>query len=148
MMRTYSPKASELNPQWHVVDASGQTLGRLAVQVARLLQGKHKPTYTPHMLSGDFVIVVNAEKVVVSGKKPQQKVYYRYSGYPGGLKRIPFRQMRAEHPERIIRLAVKGMLPHTTLGHRMLRRLKVYAGPDHPHHAQVKGSPKGGVSRD
>lgn len=141
-MNTYFPKASELRSQWHVLDASGQPLGRLAVEVARLLQGKHKPTYTPHMLSGDFVVVVNASKAVLTGKKTEQKVYYRYSGYPGGLKVIPFRTMVSKAPERIIRQAVKGMLPHHALARHMLDRLKIYSGPEHPHRAQVQVSQK------
>ncbi|MBI2917232.1 MAG: 50S ribosomal protein L13 [Chloroflexi bacterium] len=141
-MRTYFPKALELKAEWHVLDASAQPLGRLAVEVARLLQGKHKPTYTPHMLSGDFVIVVNASKAVLTGKKAEQKVYYRFSGYPGGLRVMPFRTVAAKSPELIVRQAVKGMLPHHALAHRMLGRLKVYPGPEHPHLAQVTASKK------
>lgn len=141
-MRTYFPKASELKAEWHVFDASAQSLGRLAVEVARLLQGKHKPTYTPNMLSGDFVVVVNASKAVLTGKKQEQKVYYRFSGYPGGLKVIPFRTMMSKDPEMVIRQAVKGMLPHHALARHMLRRLKVYSGPEHPHRAQVQPSKK------
>ncbi len=141
-MSTYFPKESELRSQWHVIDASGQPLGRLAVQVARVLQGKHKPTYTPYMLSGDFVVVVNAGKIQLSGRKPEQKVYYRYSGYPGGLKVIPFRRLYAQSPERVITQAVKGMLPHNALARHMLRRMKVYAGPEHPHKAQVQAPKK------
>lgn len=143
-MRTYSPKASELVSQWHVLDASEEPLGRLAVRVARLLQGKHKPTYTPHLLSGDYVVVVNASKLVITAKKAEQKVYYRYSGYPGGLKVLPFRLMLSRSPDYVIRQAVKGMLPHTLLARHMLRRLKVYPGPEHPHQAQVHVAKKEG----
>ncbi len=135
-MRTWVPKAAEVKREWYVVDAAGKTLGRLATQIATILRGKHKPTYTPFLDVGDFVIVVNAEKVVLTGRKPQQKVYYRHSGYPGGLKHIPFERMRETFPDRIIRRAVRGMLPHNRLGRAMLRKLKVYAGPEHPHQAQ------------
>ena len=140
--KTYSAKASELDPQWHVVDASGRPLGRLAVEIARILQGKHKPTYTPHMLTGDFVVVVNASQVVVTGNKRQQKVYYRHSGYPGGLKEITFDKMMEKYPKRAVELAVKGMLPRNALARHMLQRMKVYAGAEHPHEAQVVGSQK------
>jgi len=135
-MRTYVPKAAEVQRDWYVVDAAGKTLGRLAARIATILRGKHKVTFTPYMDVGDFVIVVNAGKVVLTGRKRQQKVYYRHSGYIGGLKEIPFERMIASHPERVIRLAVRGMLPHNRLGRAMLRKLKVYAGPEHPHQAQ------------
>jgi large subunit ribosomal protein L13 len=138
-MKTYSPKASELKPAWHVIDASGKILGRLASEVAILLMGKHKPTYTRHLNSGDFVIVLNAAKVRLTGKKAEQKMYYRHSGYPGGLKSATFTRMIETHPTRVIEHAVKGMLPHNRLGRDMLGRLKVYAGDTHPHQAQVGG---------
>ena len=135
-MQTYSQKASESQRDWYVVDAANQTLGRLATQIATLLRGKHKPTFTPNLDGGDFVIVVNAEKVRLTGRKPDQKMYYRHSGYPGGFKQIPYRRMLAKHPDRILRFAVKGMLPKTRLGRRQLLKLKIYAGPTHPHAAQ------------
>ncbi len=138
--KTYQPKEKELVSHWHVVDAQGQVLGRLATQVARLLMGKHKPTYTPHLPVGDYVVVINAAKVRVTGKKPLQKVYRRHSGYMGGLKEVPLRDMLARHPERVIQLAVKRMLPQNRLGRYLLHRLKVYPGPQHPHEAQVKWS--------
>lgn len=136
-MRTYSTKASDIQRQWHVVDASDKVLGRLATEVASLLEGKHKPVYAPHMDTGDFVIVVNASKVQVSGKKSKQKIYYRHSGYPGGLKSTNFAEMMKTHPTRAVEHAVRGMLPHNRLGAAMARRLKVYAGEAHPHRAQV-----------
>jgi len=135
-MRTYVPKAADVQETWYVIDAAGKTLGRLAVRVATLLRGKHRPDFTPHLHLGDHVIVVNADKVVLTGKKMQQKEYYHHSGYFGGLKKIPFERMIATHPERVIRLAVRGMLPHNRLGRALLRKLKVYAGPEHPHTAQ------------
>ncbi|HKI87083.1 MAG TPA: 50S ribosomal protein L13 [Thermoanaerobaculia bacterium] len=135
-MRTYSPKSSDIDRQWLVVDAEGQTLGRLSTEVARLLTGKHKPTYAPHMDTGDFVIVVNAEKAVLTGKKEQDKIYYRQSGRPGGLKSQRAAELRARHPERLVEYAVKGMLPKNKLGRQQLRKLKVYAGGEHPHQAQ------------
>ncbi|MBI4497254.1 MAG: 50S ribosomal protein L13 [Chloroflexi bacterium] len=138
MTKTYSPKAAELHADWHVLDAAGRPLGRLASEIAQLLRGKHKPTFAPHLLVGDFVIVVNADKVVVTGKKEAQKTYYRHSQYPGGLKAINYALMRQKHPTRVIEHAVKGMLPHNRLGAAMLRRLKVYTGPTHPHEAQVR----------
>jgi len=147
-MKTYSTKSSDLTPQWHVIDASGKTLGRLASEVATLLMGKHKPIYTPNLNTGDFVIVVNAAKVRVTGNKAQQKVYYRHSGYPGGLKSVTLERMMQTHPTRVIEYAVKGMLPHNRLGRDMLRRLKVYAGDTHPHQAQVgKSEGEGAVER-
>ncbi len=135
-MRTDMPRAAEIERDWYVVDAAGKTLGRLATQIARILRGKHKARYTPHLDLGDYVIVVNAEKVVLTGRKRQQKVYYRHSGYFGGLKEIPFERMIATHPERVIRHAVRGMLPHNRLGRALLKKLKVYVGPEHPHQAQ------------
>ena len=134
--RTWSPKASEIQREWYVVDAEGQILGRLATQIATLLRGKHKPTFTPHVDNGDFVVVVNAEKIQVTGKKPEQKMYYRYSGYPGGLKETSYRILHQRHPDRILKFAVKGMLPKGPLGYAMLRKLKVYSGASHPHSAQ------------
>ena len=141
-MKTYSPKASDLRPQWQVVDAAGQTLGRLAVRVAHLLKGKHKPIYSPHMLVGDFVVVINSKQIRVTGNKIRQKVYYRHSLYPGGLKEIPLAVMLAKHPNRVVEHAVKGMLPHNRLGRQMLRRLKTYPDSTHPHEAQVTASLK------
>ena len=138
--KTYTAKTSELEPAWHVFDAETKPLGRLATEVARILQGKHKATYTPHLLTGDFVIVVNASQAVTTGQKISQKVYYRHSGYHGGLKTTPLKVMLDKHPERVIRSAVAGMLPKNLLAKRMLRRLKVYGGPDHPHQAQIKES--------
>ncbi|MBX6372379.1 MAG: 50S ribosomal protein L13 [Acidothermus sp.] len=135
-MRTYSPKPGDVTRQWHVIDASNVILGRLASQVARLLRGKHKPIFAPHLDTGDFVIVVNADKVVLTGRKLDQKIAYRHSGYPGGLKAKPYRELLAERPERVIERAVRGMLPHNSLGRRMIKKLKVYAGPEHPHQAQ------------
>lgn len=135
-MSTYVAKSSEIERKWYVVDAEGQTLGRLATEVARVLSGKHKPEYTPFIDSGDYVIIVNAEKVKLSGKKMDQKVYRHHSGYPGGLKQVSFREMRQKHPERILEKAIKGMLPKNKLGRQMYRKLKVYAGPDHKHSAQ------------
>ena len=136
--RTYSPKQAETHAgrRWFVVDAEGKTLGRLASVIAQTLRGKTKPVYAPHMDMGDFVIVVNAEKVVLTGKKETQKRYYRHSGYPGGLKSISVRDVRASHPERIVQAAVRGMLPRTALGEQQLRKLKVYVGPSHPHASQ------------
>ncbi len=144
-MKTYSTKSSDLTPQWHVIDASGKTLGRLASEVATLLLGKHKPIYTPHLNTGDFVIVVNAAKVRVTGKKAQQKVYHRHSNYPGGLKSTTFAKMLETHPTRVIESAVKGMIPHNRLGRDMMSRLKVYAGDTHPHQAQAGKAEGGGV---
>jgi large subunit ribosomal protein L13 len=133
---TYSPKPGEITRNWHVIDANDVVLGRLAVTAATLLRGKHKPTFAPHMDMGDFVIVVNAEKIQVTGKKETDKHYYRHSGYPGGFKAIRLRDVRAKHPERILESAVRGMLPKNTLGEQQFKKLKIYAGPAHPHHAQ------------
>ena len=129
-------RAQDVQRSWLVVDAENKTLGRLATEIARRLRGKHKPEYTPHVDTGDFVIVVNAEKVRVTGKKTTDKIYYRHSGYPGGIKAISFEHLRDTHPERIIEKAVKGMLPRNPLGRAMFRKLKVYAGGEHPHSAQ------------
>ena len=135
-MKTYSPKAGDADRQWLVIDGSGLVLGRLASEVAKLLRGKHKPTFTPHMDMGDFVIVTNAEKIIVTGKKLQQQVYHRYSGYPGGLRSMPLEELMDRNAARALELAVKGMLPKNRLGEQLLRKLKVYAGPEHPHAAQ------------
>ena len=135
-MKTYVATPATRERNWLVVDATGKTLGRLATQIADALRGKNKPEYTPHCDVGDFVIVVNAEKVTVTGKKREDKRYYRHSGYPGGLRSRTFAEMQARRPEEIIRLAVKGMVPRTRLGRQQLRKLKIYAGPDHPHQAQ------------
>ena len=136
-MKTYSTKASDIERQWHVVDASGKVLGRLASEVARLLMGKHKPIYAPHLDTGDYVIVINAVQVRVTGRKAKQKIYYRHSGYPGGLKSTSYEKMMQTHPTRVIEHAIKGMLPHNRLGAAMFKKLKVYAGNSHPHQAQV-----------
>jgi large subunit ribosomal protein L13 len=135
-VKTYHQKESEIQRDWLLIDANGQVLGRLATQIATLLRGKHKPTYTPSMDGGDFVIVVNVEKIKLMGKKPDQKMYYRHSGYPGGIKSIPYKMMLAKHPDRILRSAVKGMLPKSRMGRHLLGKLRLYAGPNHPHAAQ------------
>ena len=135
-MRTFSPKDSDITRQWHVIDASGVVLGRLASQAAVLLRGKHKPIFAPHVDTGDFVIVVNADKVALTGNKLEQKRAYRHSGYPGGLRAVGYAELMAKHPERAVEKAVRGMLPKNSLGRKTLRKLKVYAGPDHPHQAQ------------
>jgi len=136
-MKTYSTKPSDIKRDWHVIDAEGETLGRLASKIAQLLKGKHKPEYVPHLDTGDHVIVVNAEKIRVTGKKLVDKTYYRHSGYPGGLHETKLGKMIDTHPTRVIELAVRGMLPHNALGRQMFRKLNVYAGPDHPHVAQI-----------
>lgn len=135
-MKTYVTKLDEVKREWFVVDATGKTLGRLATEIARILRGKHKPIYSPMIDVGDYVIVVNAEKVRVTGRKLTEKFYYRHSGYPGGFKQISLRDMLARHPTRVVEYAVRGMLPKSALGRRMFKKLKVYAGPDHPHQAQ------------
>jgi large subunit ribosomal protein L13 len=135
-VRTYSPRPGDIERQWHVIDAADVVLGRLASQAATLLRGKHKPIFAPHMDTGDFVIIVNAEKVALSGNKRRDKVIYRHSGYPGGLKQTSYEELLRKRPERAVELAVKGMLPHNRLGRKLLKKLKVYAGPDHPHSAQ------------
>jgi large subunit ribosomal protein L13 len=134
--KTYYPKAGDLTFDWYVVDANGQNLGRLASRVAKVLLGKHKPTFTPGVDTGDFVVVVNCERVTVTGKKLDDKNYYNHSGYPGGMKITNLRDMLATHPERVIERAVWGMLPHNKYGRKVMKKLKVYAGPDHPHQAQ------------
>ena len=136
MEKTYVTKREDVEREWYVVDASGQTLGRLATRVARVLRGKHKPIYSPSVDTGDYVIVVNAERIHVTGRKLDQKIYYRHTGYPGGLKEITLRNLLQKHPTRVIEHAVRGMLPKNRLGRRMFKKLKVYAGPNHPHAAQ------------
>ncbi len=135
-MKTYSAKATDIERKWYVVDAQGQTLGRLATKVASILRGKHKPIYTPHLDCGDYVIIINAEKIHTTGRKLDQKKYYRHSGYPGGLKEVTLRDQLNKFPERVIEAAVRGMLPKNRLGRKMFKKLKVYAGPNHPHAAQ------------
>jgi large subunit ribosomal protein L13 len=135
-MKTYVAKPATIDKKWYVVDASGKTLGRLSTVIADALRGKRKPIYTPNIDTGDFVVVVNAEKVVVTGRKAEQKMYYRHSGYPGGIKSETFARLIGRRPEEVLRRAVKGMLPHNKLGAAQLRKLKVYAGPEHPHEAQ------------
>ena len=135
-MRTFTQKQEEIERDWYVVDAEGETLGRLASRIAPILKGKHKPIYTPHLDCGDFVIIVNAEKVRVTGRKLDQKLYYRHSGYPGGLKSISLRDQLNRYPERVLQAAIRGMLPKNKLGRRMIKKLKVYAGDAHPHEAQ------------
>lgn len=135
-MKTYTVKPADIQREWYVVDAKGKTLGRLATEIARILRGKHKTIYTPYMDTGDFVIVINAGKVRLTGRKADQKVYYRHSGYPGGFKVIPYRTQMAQFPTRPLELAVRGMLPKGRLGRQMYRKLKVYASETHPHQAQ------------
>lgn len=137
-MKTYSTKASEIKREWHLIDATGQVLGRLATQVARLLMGKHKPIFTRNLDTGDYVVVINADKVRVTGNKAKQKVYYRHSGYPGGLKTITHDKLMETNPTRVIEHAVKGMLPHTRLGADMMKKLRVYVGDTHPHPVKMK----------
>ena len=135
-MRTFTAKQEEIEREWYVVDAKGQTLGRLASKIAPILKGKHKPTYTPHLDCGDYVVVVNADKVRVTGRKLDQKFYHRHSGYPGGLTSISLRHQLERNPERVLQAAVRGMLPKNRLGRRMIKKLKIYAGDGHPHQAQ------------
>ncbi|MGI9251463.1 MAG: 50S ribosomal protein L13 [Pseudohongiellaceae bacterium] len=135
-MKTYSAKPREVEQKWLLIDAEGQILGRMASAIATRLRGKHKAEYTPHTDTGDYVIVINAEKVVVTGRKATDKLYHSHSGYPGALKSVPFEQMLSKSPEKIVKLAVKGMLPRTPLGRAMFKKLKVYAGNEHPHSAQ------------
>lgn len=135
-MRTFTAKTAEIEREWYVVDAEGQTLGRLASRIAPIIKGKHKPIYTPHLDCGDYVIIINADKVRVTGQKMEQKFYYRHSGYPGGIKSISLRDQLARYPERVLQSAIKGMLPKNKLGRRMIKKLKVYAGDSHPHEAQ------------
>jgi len=137
MIKTYSAKAADLQPKWYVIDAEGQILGRLATQIAQILRGKHKPSFTPHLDSGDFVVVINADKIAVTGKRLDQKIYYRHSQYPGGLKQQTLRQvLEGKFPERALEHAVRGMVMHNRLGAQIMKHLKVYAGPNHPHQAQ------------
>ena len=135
-MKTFSAKAHEVTREWYVIDATDKVLGRVASEVAHRLRGKHKPEFTPHVDTGDFIVVVNASKLRVTGRKPERKIYYRHSGYPGGLKTTTFAKAHAAKPERVLTKAVKGMLPKGPLGYAMLRKLKVYAGDKHPHSAQ------------
>lgn len=135
-MRTYTPKPGDIDRAWHVIDATDVVLGRLASQVAALLRGKHKAQFAPHVDTGDFVIVINADKVALTGNKRETKMAYRHSGYPGGLRATPYSELLDKHPERAVEKAVRGMLPHTTLGKAQLAKLKVYAGSEHPHAAQ------------
>jgi large subunit ribosomal protein L13 len=135
-MKTYSAKPSEIRREWHVIDATDKVLGRLATEIAHRLRGKHKPEYTPHVDTGDHIVVINADKVRVTGRKTTDKIYYRHTGYPGGIKSRTFAEMRDTHPERIIETAVKGMLPRNPLGRAMFKKLHVYAGSEHKHQAQ------------
>lgn len=135
-VKTYIPKKTEIERKWFIVDAEGQTLGRLASRIASILRGKHKPMYTPHLDTGDYVIVINAEKIGVTGNKGRDKMYYRHSRYPGGLRSLSFDEMIDKHPERVLRLAVKGMMPSNSLGRSMMSKLKIYAGSEHPHAGQ------------
>jgi large subunit ribosomal protein L13 len=135
-VRTYSPKPGDIQRQWYVIDANDVVLGRLATHAATLLRGKHKPTFAPHVDGGDFVVIVNADKVALTGQKREQKLAYRHSGFPGGLSATTYAELLEKNPERAVEKAIKGMLPHTSLGRQMARKLKVYAGPEHPHQAQ------------
>jgi len=146
-MKTYSTKASDIERQWHVIDASDKVLGRLATQIACLLMGKQKPIFCRNLDTGDFVIVINADKVRVTGNKAKQKLYYRHSGYPGGLKSTTFEKMMQTHPTRVIEYAVKGMLPHNRLGAKIFKKLRVYAGDTHPYLAQTKASSSEVITR-
>jgi large subunit ribosomal protein L13 len=137
MKQTYMAKPTDIDARWFVVDAEGRILGRLATKIATVLMGKHRPTYTPHIDTGDFVVVVNAEKVAFTGRKMESKTYNHNTGYPGGLVKVPLSDMLARKPEEVVRMAVKRMLPKTKLGRKMFSKLKVYAGPDHPHAAQT-----------
>jgi large subunit ribosomal protein L13 len=135
-MTTYQAKKEELDHKWYLVNAEGKVLGRLSAEIAKILKGKNKPIYTPHLDTGDFVIVVNAGKVTLTGKKMKDKIYYHHTGYPGGIKEVNAEKLLAKKPTEMIRMAVKGMLPKTSLGRQMLRKLKIYAGPNHPHESQ------------
>jgi large subunit ribosomal protein L13 len=135
-IKTYTPKPEDIQREWYVVDAKDQTLGRLATQIAHVLRGKHKPMFTTHVDTGDFVIVVNCDKIRVTGSKLDDKFYHRHSGYPGGLTSTPLRKQLQEHPERVIQAAVRGMLPKNSLGRQMIKKMKIYSGPNHPHEAQ------------
>jgi large subunit ribosomal protein L13 len=136
VQKTYVPKSGDITNDWLLVDANGQNLGRFATQIASILLGKNKPTYTPGVDTGDYIVVINAERITVTGNKLEDKYYYRHSGYPGGLKQIKLRDQLEKHPDRVIRQAVWGMLPHNKLGRKLIKKLKIYAGPDHPHAAQ------------
>lgn len=136
MLKTYSPKPQDIDRKWFIVDADGLILGRLATKIAEVLRGKHKPIWAPHMDCGDFIVVVNADKVRLTGRKREQKFYVRFSGYPGGIKRTPLSKMMEKKPEFILRQAVRGMLPHNRLGRKIIKKLKIYASSDHPHSAQ------------
>lgn len=140
MAKTFTPKAADIEHGWYVVDAEGKTLGRLSSDVAYVLRGKHKPTFTPHLDTGDYVIVVNADKIRVTGKRAEQKVYYSHSGYPGGLKERAYKDVLKARPQRILEYSIRGMLPHNSLGEMMYRKLKVYPGPTHPHQGQMPRS--------
>jgi large subunit ribosomal protein L13 len=135
-MKTYTPRPTDVDRKWWIVDAEDRILGRLASEIAQILRGKHKPMFSPHLDVGDYVVVINADKVRLSGNKAEEKTYFRHTGYMGGDKFTPFKTMLAEHPERVVELAVKGMLPKNNLGRLMRKKLKVYAGPEHPHEAQ------------
>ena len=135
-MKTYSAKPREVEAKWYLIDASGKTLGRLSTTIANILRGKHKPQYTPHIDTGDFVIVVNADKIKVTGKKETDKIYYHHTGYPSGLRSISYQDLMEKHPTRALEKSVRGMLPHNTLGEEQFKKMKIYAGPDHPHEAQ------------
>lgn len=145
-MKTYSVKAGDIKRDWRVIDASGEILGRMAADVARLLMGKHKPTFSRHLDTGDYVVVINAAKIRVTGNKLKDKIYYRHSGYPGGLKEVTLERMLKKNPARVIEHAVKGMLPKNRLGAQMFKKLKVYAGEAHPHQAQTRTETKSGDS--
>jgi len=147
-MKTYSTKASDIKREWHVIDASDKILGKLATQAASLLMGKHKPIFSRNLDTGDFVVIINADKVRVTGNKAKQKLYYRHSGYPGGLKTISLEKMMQTNPTQVIKYAVKGMLPHTRLGASMLKKLKVYVGDSHPHLAQTKATSAEVITRE
>ena len=140
MLKTYSTRASDIKREWHIIDASGKVLGRVATQVASLLMGKHKPIFCRHLDVGDFVVVINAEKIQVTGNKAKQKLYYRHSGYPGGFKSISLERMMQTHPTRVIEHAVKGTLPHTRLGAKMMKRLRVHGGDTHPYQGQIRAT--------
>jgi large subunit ribosomal protein L13 len=140
VVKTYVPKLGEIEKKWFILDAEDKILGRVAAEAAKLLRGKHKPQFTPHMDCGDHVIVINAEKARVSGNKAEQKMYYRHSGYPGGLKETNYREMMVKHPTRAMEFAIKGMLPHNKLGRHIAKHIRVYAGTDHPHEAQMPES--------
>lgn len=135
-MKSYMPKPNEIERKWYIVDAEGMVLGRLASELAMILEGKRKPIYTPHIDTGDYVIVINAEKIELTGNKWNQKKHYYHTGYPGGLKEVPYKEMLEKHPERILRLAVKGMLPKNSLGRQMIKKLRIFEGTEHPHEAQ------------